>query len=131
MSQENVETLKRAFDAFASGDLETVFGFIDPAFQINDRVIGSPSARGPDALIANAAEVREAVGDVSWEPREIVDLGDRALVKVHVAGAGQHTSLPIHGDVGHIYTFRDGKAVKLDIFRTWDEARRVAGLSAR
>jgi ketosteroid isomerase-like protein len=129
MSQENVETLKRAFDAFASGDLEAVFGFIDPEFEINDRVIGSPSARGPEAVVANAAEVREAIGDVSWEPREIVDLDDRALVKVHVAGAGQHTSLPIEGDVGHIYTFRDGKAVKLDIFRTWEEAREAAGIS--
>jgi ketosteroid isomerase-like protein len=128
MSQENVERLRRAFDAFASGDLGTVFGFIDPEFEINDRVIGSPSARGADALIANAAEVREAVGDVSWEPREIVDLGDRALAKVHITGAGQHTSLPIDGDVGHIYTFRDGKAVKLDIFRTWEEARGAAGL---
>jgi ketosteroid isomerase-like protein len=123
-----VEILKRAFDAFASGDLETVFAFIDPAFEINDRVIGSPSARGPEALIANAAEVRDAIGDVSWEPREIVDLGDRALVKVHVAGAGQHTLLPVEGDVGHIYTLRDGKAVKLDIFRTWEEALEAAGL---
>jgi ketosteroid isomerase-like protein len=129
MSQENVETLKRAFDAFASGDLETVFGLIDPAFEINDRVIGSPSARGPEALVANAAEVREAMGDVSWEPREMVDLDDRVVVKVHVAGVGQHTSLPIEDDVGHIYTLRDGRAVKLDIFRTWAEALEAAGLS--
>lgn len=98
MSEENVEGLKRAFDAFAKGDLETAFAFIDPAFEISDRVIGSPSERGPDALIANAANVREAVGDVAWEPREIVDLGDRVLVRVHVTGAGRHTSLPIDDD---------------------------------
>ena len=129
MSEENVDTIKRAFAAFAEGDLETAFGFIDPSFEINDRVIGSPSTRGPDALIANAADVREAVGDVSWEPREIIDLGDRVLVQVHVTGAGQHTSLPIDEDVGHIYTVRDGRAMKLDIFRTWDEALDAAGLS--
>jgi ketosteroid isomerase-like protein len=129
MSQENVEGLKRAFDAFASGDLETAVGFIDPEFEIHDRVIGSPSERGPAALIANAADVREAIGDVSWEPREIVDLGDRVLVEVHVTGQGQHTSLPINEAVGHIYTLRNGKAVKLDIFRTYEEARHAAGVS--
>jgi ketosteroid isomerase-like protein len=128
MSQENVKRMKRAFDAFSMGDLETAFGFIDPDFEIHDRVIGSPSERGPDALIANAGAVREAVGDVSWEPREIVDVGDRVLVRVHVTGTGQHTSLPIDGDVGHIYTVKEGKAVRLDIFRTWEEALEVAGL---
>jgi hypothetical protein len=49
--------------------------------------------------------VREAFGDITWEPREIVDLGDRVLVRVHL-GEG---------------------AVRLDIFRTWEEARRATG----
>jgi ketosteroid isomerase-like protein len=128
MSQENVERMKRAFDAFSRGDLETVFGFIDPNFEIHDRVIGSPSERGPDALIANAGAVREAAGDVSWEPLEIVDVGERVLVRVHVTGTGQHTSLPFDGDVGHIYTYKEGKAVRLDIFRTWEDALEAAGL---
>ena len=128
MSEENVEGLKRAFEAFASGDLGIVLALVAPDFEIHDRVIGSPSERGPDALVANAAAVREVVGDVSWEPREMVGLGDRVLVRVHVAGTARHTSLPIDTDVGHIYTLRDGKAVRLDIFRTWEDARRAAGI---
>ena len=129
MSEQNVAGLKRAFEAFASGDLQAAFEFIDPEFAIDDRIIGSPSERGPDALIANAAAVREAIGDVSWEPGDILDLGDRVLVEVHVTGAGRHTSLPINTAVGQIFTIRDGRAVKLEIFRTYEEARRAAGLS--
>jgi ketosteroid isomerase-like protein len=71
--------------------------------------------------------VREAFGDITWEPREIVDLGDRVLVRVHLSAKGQRTALPIEEDIGHIYTLNEGKAVRLDIFRTWEEARRATG----
>jgi len=72
MSQENIDRYKRAFDAFSRGDLETAFEFIDPTFEVDDRVVpeASPSERGSDALIANAGQVREAFGDITWEPRE-------------------------------------------------------------
>jgi ketosteroid isomerase-like protein len=130
MAAEDVARLKRAFAAFAEGDLETALSFVDPSFEIEDRVISSPPGRGPEALIQNAAQVREVFGDVSWEPMEIIDLGDRLLVRVHVTGTGDHTSLPIDEDVGHIYAFKGGKATKLDIFRTWDEAKAQAGVEA-
>jgi ketosteroid isomerase-like protein len=128
MPQENAERVRRAFDAFARGDLETAFEFIDSSFEVHDRVIpeASPSKRGPDALIENVGLVREAFGDVLWEPREIVDLGDRVLVRVHMSAQGHHTSLPIDEDVGHIYTLSNGKAVRLDIYRTWAEALNAA-----
>jgi ketosteroid isomerase-like protein len=130
MPQENVERVKRAFDAFARGDLETAFEFIDPTFEVHDRVIpeASPSKQGPDALIANVGMVTDAFGDVLWEPREVVDRGDRVLVRVHMSARGHHTSLPVEEDVGHIYTLNNGKAVRLDIFRTWREALDAAEL---
>jgi hypothetical protein len=128
MAAEDVARLRRAFDAFAQGDLETAFSYIDPSFEIDDRVITSPSGRGPEALVQNAAQVREVFGDVTWKPMEIIDLDDRLLVRVHVTGTGEHTALQIDDDVGHIYTFKDGKATKLDIFRTWEEARAHAGV---
>ncbi|MGH2992815.1 MAG: nuclear transport factor 2 family protein [Solirubrobacterales bacterium] len=94
MPQENVDRVKRAFDAFSGGDLETAFEFIDPSFQLEDRVVpeANPSERGPAALISNVGQVREAFGDITWEPREIVDLGDRVLVRVHHSAKGQHTA---------------------------------------
>jgi hypothetical protein len=42
MSQENVDRIKRAFDAFSNGDLETAFEVIDPSFELNDRPGGQP-----------------------------------------------------------------------------------------
>ena len=128
---DNVERTKRAFDAFTRGDLETALEFIDPSFVVDDRVTpeANPTKRGPAALVENAAQVYEAFGEIAWEPREIIDLDDRVLVRVRLTAKGRHTALPIDEDVGHLYTLNGEKAAKLVIYRTWDEARSAAGLS--
>jgi ketosteroid isomerase-like protein len=130
MASESVVNMRRAFEAWAQGDLQTVEKFVDPSFEIEDRILpeGSPSERGVEALVANTARVREVFGDATWEPREIVELGDRILVRVHFEGSGQSTRLQTDTDVGQIFTLRNGRAVKLDVFRSWSEARAAAGL---
>ena len=69
----------------------------------------------------------DAFGDLDWEAQEIVDLEDRVLVRVRLTARGKHSALPIDEEVGHVYTIENGKAVKLEIFRTWAEAREAAG----
>jgi ketosteroid isomerase-like protein len=130
MASESVVNMRRAFEAWAEGDLQTVEKFVDPSFEIEDRILpeGSPSECGVEALVANTARVREVFGDATWEPREIVELGDRILVRVHFEGSGQSTRLQTDTDVGQIFTLRNGRAVKLDVFRSWSEARAAAGL---
>ena len=132
VSDAQLEAIKRAFDAFTKGDLEGVTGFIDPSFEIEDRILpeGGPAARGPDALVANAARVREVLGDAAWEPRAVIVGRDHMLIRVHVSGKGDYTSLPVDDDIGHMYTLRNGRAVRLVIYRTWSEALEAAGLDA-
>ena len=131
MASENLVTLQRAFAAFTAGDMETVGELIDPEFEVDDRVVpeANPTRRGPGALAENAEQVKEAFGDVAWEPREVIDLDDRILVRVHVTGKGHATELPVEGDVGHVYSMRNGKAIGVVIFRTWEEAKQHAGVS--
>jgi ketosteroid isomerase-like protein len=130
MESENVANMRSGYEAFARGDLRTVERFIDPSFEIEDRVLpeGGPSERGVAALVANTARLREVFGEASWEPQEIVDLGDQILVRVHFTGTGATTELPMDADVGNLFTLRDGRAVKLDVYRSWAEARAAAGL---
>src|SRR5262249_56365264 len=130
MSRESVEDLKRAFEAFERGDVDEVLPLIDPDFEIGDRIVpeGGPHLRGPEALTANVAQVREVFGDVTWRAREVIDLDDRLLVRVRMEATADHTALPFAEDIGHVYTLKHGRIVRLDIFRTWDEALAAAGL---
>jgi ketosteroid isomerase-like protein len=133
MESENVAALRRGFDAVRRGDLEAAADMLDPSFEIGARLVpeGRTGARGPEALLANVNEVREVFGDVTWEPLEIVDLGDRILVRVLLEGTAEHTALPIAEEIGHVYTFRDGRATRLDIYRSWAEAQRAGGVKDR
>jgi ketosteroid isomerase-like protein len=135
MPSENVDRLRRGFEAFARGDIDAVEEVIDPEFEIENSILidALPSVRGVEALQVNTDRVREAFGDFTWEPQEIIEVGDRILVRVHVAGEGRSTALPMEQlspnlDIGHLWTLRDGRAVSLRIFRTWAEARAAAGL---
>ncbi len=141
MPSERVERLRRGFEAFTRAqsasateadwkDLQELYEFIDAGLEVNDRILpeANPSERGPEALIANAAQVKEAFGDLIWEPVEIIEHGDYLLARVHVTGKGLSTSLPMDDDIGQVYTLKDEKAIRLDIYRTWEEAREAAGL---
>jgi ketosteroid isomerase-like protein len=134
MASENVERLRQAFEAFARDDMDAVAEGIDPEFQIEVSILidALPSERGVEALRANTDKFREAFGDVTWQPQEIIEIDDQILVRVRIAGEGRSTSLAMEQlspgqDIGHLWKVRDGRAVSLSIFRTWDEARAAAG----
>jgi len=130
MSSEDVRALQRGYEALARGDLETLNSLVDPDFEIGHRLVPESSAelRGPEALAANVSQIREVFGDVRWEPQEVIDLDGRLLVRVRFEGVAGHTALPFDEDIGHVYTLRDGRMVRLDVYRTWGEARAAAGL---
>jgi ketosteroid isomerase-like protein len=130
MESENVARLRRGFEAVRRGDLEAAAEMLDPSFEIGVRIVpeSKAEARGADALLANVAEIREVFGDVTWEPLEIVDLGDHVAVRVRLEGTAEHTALPIAEEIGHVYTFQEGRAIRLDIYRSWAEAQRAAGV---
>jgi ketosteroid isomerase-like protein len=130
MASENVETLARNYAALDQGKLESVLATIAPDFEIGARAVpeAPPDVKGPQALVAIIDQIRDIFGDARWEPLEFVDLGHRVLVRVRIAGTGGLMELPVDQALGHLYTLRDGQITRLDIFRTWEEARAAAGL---
>jgi ketosteroid isomerase-like protein len=130
MSSEDVKALERGFEALERGDLEVLLSLVDPEFEVGHRMVpeGRSGLRGPDALTDNVSQIREVFGDVSWHPQEVIDLDGRLLVRVRLEATAQHTALPFDEDIGQIHTLRNGRMLRLDVYRTWEEARLAAGL---
>jgi ketosteroid isomerase-like protein len=130
MASENVEMIKRNYEALDRGEPESVLDTIAPEFEIGVRAVpeAAPDVKGPEALLAVVDQIRNVFGDVRWQPREFVDLGDRVLVRTRIAGSVGDTQIPIQQDLGHLFTVDAGLITRMDIFRTWDEARAAAGL---
>lgn len=135
MSQENVEMLRREYvRALRESALREDWSLssvpLAPDFQVVDSTL--PEATGPergrDALRAARLRMSEVFDDFGYEVEEAMDLGDRVLIRAHVFARGRGSGLELDGTMGHLWTFTKGTASRLDVFGTWDEALKAAGL---
>jgi ketosteroid isomerase-like protein len=133
MSEENVEIVRSAYDVPYGGDewLGRVEKFVAADCEVEDRTLPGVARglKGPEAMRAEAAHMREAFEDVSYTVEDLVDLDDRVLVRVRGSGRGRGSGIRIDGTLGHLLRLHAGKVVRFDVYGTWEEALEAAGLS--
>ena len=130
MPQENVEVVRRAFDAFSRGDMDAVLANIDPEVVIvQPRELGGVTQHGH-------AGVREAFArrPEQWDEYEaaissIVDAGDQVVVETRTTGRSRETGLHLAADFWFVITLASGKITPWLLFVNEAEALEAAGLS--
>ena len=65
--------------------------------------------------------------DIDWELEEAGP--DAALAVIQMRGRGRVSGVPAEMHFFQLWTFRDGRAVRMEMFTDSDEARRAAGLA--
>jgi len=113
MSEENVEIVKRAADAFNGRDLETWATFFDPAFEFVDHMgaVAEESGSSFEAIRRQAEGWLETFPDFRAETTDLVDAGDRVITVTHWQGTGAGSGLSYSQHAAEIVTIRDGKFV--------------------
>jgi ketosteroid isomerase-like protein len=132
MSEENVEIVRRAFDAFGSGELEESLVGLAPTFEFHPsgRFMDTQSVyRGPEGMRDFWRTFRDAWEELRIDIERIEDLGDRVLTLGTFHGRTGGTDAEVRAESGWIHTFEDGLIVRLRSFATWAEALEAAGLS--
>jgi ketosteroid isomerase-like protein len=128
---DELHRFRRAFEAIAQGDLDAAAGIVSADFVIDDHTVPEDTTivRGPAAFGALLSRLREAFDDYRVELRELEELDDgRIYAVVRTFGRGRGSGIELEGDVGQIWTLRDGLVVRNDVYPTPAEARRAAGL---
>jgi ketosteroid isomerase-like protein len=131
MSAEDIERIRDGFALFEQGKLDEAMEGFDPAFELDDHIVpeDTTEARGREALRAQLENLNQAFGEIHYELRDFIDLGDRILVRVGVHAKGGQTGIEMREEVGQIWRVRAGLATSLEIFRSWEEALSAAGIS--
>ncbi len=129
MAAENVEIVRRVFDAFNRGDFETALDLLDEDVEWG----GPPDVpdetgpyRGHDGVVAGFRNFMKVWERLDVELVEVIDAGDRvvAVNRWHGRSRGHGVDVDLH--VSQVLELRDGKVTRVRQFRERDEALAAA-----
>ena len=130
MSQENVEIVRRMWDAFLAADVPTALSFYAPDVEwdgtnLPDGHIG----RGHEAILGHVARWAEAWDDWTVEVDRIVEAGtDQVVLFLRERGRSE-SGLTMDERHAELYTLSGDKIVRRQGFSDPNEALEAAGLS--
>jgi uncharacterized protein len=133
MSQENVEIVRDAFDAFTRGDIAGVLGRCDENIVITQpaELPGAPAQqRGHRGMLEAFALWPEQWDDFRIEILRIVaDPSDHVVVVTRQRGRGRQSGIEVDIEMTFVFTVLDKKIVEWQLFMHEDQALEAAGLS--
>jgi ketosteroid isomerase-like protein len=132
MSEENVEVLRGAIDAFNRGEPEAWVAVLAPEFEYtaSGAVVGiGGTYRGAEGFRRFLASFWDVFDQPNAEIRDVIEEGDQVLAAVTFRGRGKQSGITTNWDLWQLWTLRDGKAVRGQTFTSKEEALEAAGLS--
>jgi uncharacterized protein len=131
MSQENVEIMRRAHEAFNRGDVDGVVADFAPDFEyVASGVIPGVGGvyQGPDGYRRFMEGFWDEFDDACLEAHEFIEAGDQVLVSLTVRGRGKRSGAETSWTFWHLWALRDGTIVRGQGFFNREEALEAAGL---
>jgi ketosteroid isomerase-like protein len=137
----NVAAIQRGWDAFnaANVSVERVArGRLAPMLEVLDRGIvwdvtdvgvpGLGEYLGHRGVIQFVKDWFEVVGNVQTNVLEMRGAGDKVLCVCRQTGSGIASGATVTWEFAMVFTMRDGKATRMKMYGSIDEAREVAGI---
>ena len=132
MSQENVERVRRAYEAFSRGDVDASVADAasDMEYVAGAGIPGVPVVgRGPEGYKEAVRWLIDVFDDYHLHAGEILDAGDKVFGEFTLSGRGKQSGAQTSVTMWQVWTLRDGKFVHGQGFSDRDEALEAAGLS--
>jgi ketosteroid isomerase-like protein len=129
MSQTDLETVKRGFDAFEQGGVEALVELIAPDFELTTppELASEPDTyRGPDGLRRYFDSFYDAMDEIRLEPHAFHDAGDWVAVEYTLRARGRTSGIEATIDAVMNWRIADGLARQVELFATLDEALTAA-----
>jgi ketosteroid isomerase-like protein len=117
MSQENVEIVRRAIDAWNRRDIEDLLALADP----EGEYVNSPSAiepgtrRGRDEIAAAIRAQWESLTDGRWEIDRIYDRGEEVIALGRISRRMPGSDARLEDRVLVSWKIRSGKIVRTEV----------------
>jgi ketosteroid isomerase-like protein len=130
VSDADIEVVRAGFEALSAQGVEGLIPLIHPEFEVTtppDLAAEPDTYRGPDGIRRYFDSFYEAMDEIRFEPREFLEAGGRVIVPVTLTARGRTTGLEARQELVMAWTLRGGKATRVEVFATLDEALKAAG----
>jgi ketosteroid isomerase-like protein len=117
--------------AYRTGDLAQLIEKVchpDVVLKPSGMFPESAEYSGYDGIAQFTRNQTEALEEMWVEPAEFVDAGDRVVVPLRFGGRARHSGIETAFAVVHVWTIREGRASRLDMYESRAEALKAVGL---
>ena len=125
MSQENVERLRTALEAYNQEGPEAIIALLDPDVEwVADRSdMGRTTYRGRDAVRKSFEELYEGFDKLGMEVDELIQADDKILFLGRMTARGRSTHVEAKLPLAIVFTVSEhGKLMRYESFRDAGEA---------
>jgi uncharacterized protein len=131
MSQENVEVVREAFEAFDRDDWDAFLGSLDSEVEwiTTGQFVGGQLYRGHAGVRQFVDTLRGEFDEFRAQPENFAAARDVVVVDARVTGIGKQSRAPVEVRFTVVASIRDGKVVRFRNFLERAEALEAAGLS--
>jgi ketosteroid isomerase-like protein len=139
MRQDYVELARRGYallnEAYKSGEFEQLLPYAeqwwDPEIVVtaSDRFPEVGEWRGYEGMLEYIEQQTEAFSQLHVPPLEFLQEGESVIVVLRLQGEARHTGIEIDLHAAHLWTMRDGRALRLNLYESKSAALEAAGLA--
>jgi ketosteroid isomerase-like protein len=132
MSQENVDRMRAALEAWNNGDLDGYLAVADPALIFHTSGVflpHDPVYRGHDGFHAFWKTFHDAWEQLDIDIARMDDLDNRVLALLSFDAVGRTSGVRVQRKIANVATFADGFIVELRAYRDWQQALKAVGVT--
>ena len=125
VSAEDVELLRRMYDAWSRADVAALVRAFDPEVAVRPALrafLTSMVYRGHEGVAAWFEETYEPWAELLAEPERFLDADGRVVVFVHLRARVPGGEVEVESEIAHVVTIRRGRIVRLDGYSEPSEA---------
>jgi ketosteroid isomerase-like protein len=130
MSHRNVEVVRGVYERWSQGDFSASIEVMDPLVLLVMRpeFPDAGTYLGVDRVREYTRGFLEPWTRIAIAAEEIAEAGDSVVVAVRQSGTGSESGVATELSYFHVWSFRGGKAIRLEVFRERDDAFEAVGL---